>query len=123
MKAIILAAGEGKRMKSYIPKVLHTVAGKPMLHCVIDSCTIAGIDDITVVVGNGAEEVKKATPHPVQFVLQEEQLGTGHAALCAKDHIDPNDQVVILYGDVPLITSQFLKDLMDFQKDDAQMSL
>ena len=117
MKAIILAAGEGKRMKSDLPKVLHTVAGKPMLHCVIDSCKEAGIDDIVVVVGKGGKEVQKATPSSVKFVWQDEQLGTGHAVLCAVEHIKHDDHIIILYGDTPLITSDLLKNLISFQQE------
>ena len=117
MKAIILAAGEGKRMKSELPKVLHTLGGKPMLHYIIDTCLAAGIDDITVVVGKGADEVQKATPQAVHFVKQEEQLGTGHAVMCAKKLIAPDEQTVILCGDTPLITPGFIKNLMAFHKE------
>ncbi|MCL2399114.1 MAG: bifunctional UDP-N-acetylglucosamine diphosphorylase/glucosamine-1-phosphate N-acetyltransferase GlmU [Defluviitaleaceae bacterium] len=116
MKAIILAAGEGKRMKSTLPKALHKVAGKPMLHCVIDSCIKADIKDIVVVVGNAGAEVQKATPYPIHFVWQDQQLGTGHAVLCAKEHIAPDDKVVVIFGDTPLITSEFLKALSAFQE-------
>ena len=115
MKAIILAAGAGKRMKSDFPKVLHTIVGKPMLHCVIDTCIAAGIDDITVVIGKNGDEIIKATDRPVNFVWQNEQLGTGHAVMCAKDSIDPDDKVVVLNGDAPLVTSGFLRGLMEFQ--------
>lgn len=117
MKAIILAAGSGKRMKSELPKVLFKVAGKPLLHCVIDTCLEAGIDDITVVVGKSGEKVREATDHAVQFAWQKEQLGTGHAVICAKDHIDPDDSVVVLAGDAPLVTPDLLKNLMKFQQD------
>jgi len=116
LKAIILAAGNGKRMKTNFPKVLHTVSGKPMLHYVIDACQNANITDITVVVGKDGEKIKAATPYDVNFVEQAEQLGTGHAVLCAKDNIDPTDKVVILYGDTPLITSDFLQNLLAFQE-------
>ena len=117
MKAIILAAGVGKRMKSDLPKTLHTTAGKPMLHYVIDACQQAGIHDITVVIGKGGELVQAAISQPVRFVWQDQQLGTGHAALCAKQHISPDDRVVILYGDTPLITPEFLKNLSAFQQE------
>ena len=115
MKAIILAAGTGTRMKSDLPKVLHAAAGKPMLHYVVDACFKAGIDDVTVVIGSGGELVKEAIDRPVNFAWQHEQLGTGHAVLCAKEYIDPDDRVVVLYGDTPLITPGFLNDLSDFQ--------
>jgi len=117
LKAVILAAGAGKRMKSDLPKVLHTIAGKPMLHYVIETCLAAGIDDITVVVGRDSEEVKKATAaYSVRFVMQKEQLGTGHAVMCAKSYISPEDQVVVLYGDVPLITPELLEALANFRE-------
>ena len=115
MKAIILAAGSGTRMKSDLPKVLHAVAGKAMHSYVIDACYGAGIDDVIVVIGNGGEAVQEATSQRVNFVWQHQQLGTGHAVLCAKEHIDPDDRIVVLCGDSPLITSKLLKDLSDFQ--------
>ena len=114
MRAIILAAGEGKRMKADSPKVLYPLAGKPMLHHVIDACLDAGIDDVTVVVGKFGEEVRKATPQPVHFAWQKKQLGTGHAVMCASDRIDPDDKMMILNGDGPLITPEFIKDLEAF---------
>jgi len=121
MKAIILAAGSGTRMKSDLPKVLHPLAGKPMINYVIDTCFEAGIKDIVVVVGKGGEAVKEAINRPVNFVWQHQQLGTGHAVLCAKEYIAPDDRIVVLCGDSPLITSKFLKDLFDFQlKEKAQ---
>jgi len=117
MKAIILAAGDGKRMKSDLPKILHTVAGKPMLHCVIEACLQANIEDITVVVGKKRELIVERTPYPVSYVTQEEQLGTGHAVLCAKQHFTENDDILVLPGDAPLITSGFLKNLIKFYHD------
>lgn len=120
MKAIILAAGLGKRMRSNIPKVLHTVAGKPMIHCVIDTCLKAGIRDITVVVGKGGEEVQSSVSQeikqPINFVFQQQQLGTGHAVLCAKEHISPKDKIVVLCGDTPLIKPELLQGLLMYQE-------
>jgi bifunctional UDP-N-acetylglucosamine pyrophosphorylase/glucosamine-1-phosphate N-acetyltransferase len=115
LKAIILAAGAGKRMKSDLPKVMHTMAGKPMLHHVIDTCLAADVSDITIVVGIGGGEVQKNTPYPVNFVRQNEQMGTGHAVMCAREHISPEDRVLVLYGDMPLVTPGLLKELSDFQ--------
>ncbi|MCL2422265.1 MAG: bifunctional UDP-N-acetylglucosamine diphosphorylase/glucosamine-1-phosphate N-acetyltransferase GlmU [Defluviitaleaceae bacterium] len=117
MKAIILAAGKGKRMKSDLPKALHTAAGKPMIHYVIDTCMKAGIEDITVVIGKGGELIQKAVTQPVRFVWQDKQLGTGHATLCAKEHITDDDRIVVLYGDTPLITAEFLINLSTFQQE------
>jgi len=116
MKAIILSAGHGKRMKSKLPKALHPIMGVPILHRVIESCLGAGVDDITVVIGQGGEEIQKATPHNVRYAWQHEQLGTGHAVLCAKEFILPDDQVLVLCGDTPLITPDFLERLIKFQK-------
>jgi len=86
-----------------------------MLHHVIEACHEAGITDVIVVIGNGGERVKEATPHRVRYVWQEEQLGTGHAVLSAKEHIRPEDKIVVLFGDSPLITPDFLKDLHEFK--------
>ena len=79
LKVIILAAGEGKRMKSKLPKVLHKVQGKTMVDHVIDAAECAGADDICVVIGHGAETVKEALKNrKVKFALQQKQMGTGH---------------------------------------------
>ena len=82
---IILAAGKGTRMKSALPKVLHKVCGKEMLQHVIDAAKSAGSSREVVVIGNGAELVREKISG-VEFVLQSEQLGTGHAVLCAKEN-------------------------------------
>ena len=82
--AIILAAGQGTRIKSNIPKVLHKVCGKEMVNHVIDNMREAGIDDVNVIIGKGSELVKESTKdRNVSYSLQEEQLGTGHAVKCA----------------------------------------
>lgn len=114
MKAIILAAGEGKRMKSELPKVLHKVCGKPMLNYIIDSCKMVGIEQIVVVVGHKAQIIKEIISG-VDFAIQNEQLGTGHAVMCAKEFIDDQD-ILVLNGDVPLITSGTLKKLIELHK-------
>ncbi|MCL1998968.1 MAG: bifunctional UDP-N-acetylglucosamine diphosphorylase/glucosamine-1-phosphate N-acetyltransferase GlmU [Turicibacter sp.] len=108
-KAIILAAGKGKRMNSALPKVMHTILGKPMLHHVIESCFNANIRDVTVIVGHDAQSVVDSTKYAVDFVVQHEQLGTGHAVLSAKDSIAPSQQVLILCGDTPLISPKLLE--------------
>ncbi|MDO5518136.1 MAG: NTP transferase domain-containing protein, partial [Clostridium sp.] len=83
--ALVLAAGQGKRIKSDLPKVLHKVCGKEMVKHVIDSIRKSGIDDVNVIVGKGAELVKERTSdRNVSYSLQEEQLGTGHAVKCAE---------------------------------------
>lgn len=112
---IILAAGKGTRMKSERAKVLHSVAGKPMILYVIDAAVQAAGNDVVVVIGTQAEEVRKmVSAHAdVEFVVQARQLGTGHAAMCAlpalKEHVE---HVVVLCGDVPLITTETLNRLI-----------
>ncbi|MBM7614777.1 bifunctional UDP-N-acetylglucosamine diphosphorylase/glucosamine-1-phosphate N-acetyltransferase GlmU [Alkaliphilus hydrothermalis] len=114
LKAIILAAGEGKRMKSSLPKVLHKVCGQSMLEHVVESAEASKVEECIVVVGHGAEEVKKSLPEHVKTVLQAEQLGTGHAVMMAYDHIDEDGLVLVLCGDGPLITDETLNQLMEY---------
>ena len=87
LKAVILAAGKGTRMKSDLPKVLHEIDGKPLVEYVIEAARAAGAEDICLVIGHQAELVKERIGDGVTYVLQEEQLGTGHAVKCAADFI------------------------------------
>ncbi|MBR0260406.1 MAG: bifunctional UDP-N-acetylglucosamine diphosphorylase/glucosamine-1-phosphate N-acetyltransferase GlmU [Selenomonadaceae bacterium] len=117
LETIILAAGKGTRMRSKLPKVLHKVGGKPMLQHVIDAAKKAGSSREVVVIGSGADLVKKAIPN-VEFVLQEEQLGTGHAVLSAKENFaESKGTVLILCGDTPLLTSNLLKNFTTAHED------
>ena len=114
---VILAAGQGSRMKSNLPKVLHPIAGKPMLEHVILSAQqtqkVIGKGDIHVVIGHGAEKVKSALGHyDLQWVEQTEQLGTGHAVQQAVPGCKDADVVLVLYGDVPLIHASTLQSLL-----------
>lgn len=112
--AIILAAGISSRMKTDTPKVLFEVCGKPMLSYVLDACRAVGIEKIYVVVGFGAELVKKqfANQDDIIWVLQAEQKGTGHAVLCCKDYLKDFDGLTfVLCGDGPLIRPQILDEL------------
>ena len=110
---IILAAGKGTRMKSKLPKVLHKVCGKPMLEHVIEAARGAGSEREVVVIGSGADEVRERI-HDVEFALQAEQLGTGHAVKMAKDKIsDVDGTVMILCGDTPLVTSELLNQFIE----------
>ena len=110
--AVVLAAGQGKRMRSAVPKVLHEVAGRPMLSWVLAAARQAGCDRIVVIVGHGAEAVRRAVAAPdVSFVLQEEQLGTGHAVLQAETVLAGDELLLVLSGDVPLVTSETLERL------------
>ena len=113
LSVIILAAGKGKRMCSAIPKVLHPLAGIPLLERVINTAHSLEADAIHVVYGNGGSAVCQALNHlPVNWVEQKEQLGTGHAVLQALPYCKDNDRVLILYGDVPLISVETLKNLL-----------
>ncbi|MFT5691305.1 MAG: bifunctional UDP-N-acetylglucosamine pyrophosphorylase/glucosamine-1-phosphate N-acetyltransferase [Oceanicoccus sp.] len=110
---IILAAGQGKRMRSKLPKVLHCIAGKPMLVHVIDSARELDVASIHVVIGHGAELVKSTIESPnIKWATQEQQLGTGHAVAQAMPNVDPNSIVLIAYGDVPLIRSSTMGALI-----------
>lgn len=109
---IILAAGQGTRMRSNLPKVLHPVGGKAMLQHVIDACRELHGDRMAVIYGHGGDQVKAAIPDThIQWVEQAEQKGTGHAVAQAAGHIQDDDDVVIAYGDVPLISASTLNAL------------
>lgn len=116
--AIILAAGQGTRMKSSLPKVLHKVCGKEMINHVSDALRNSDITDINIVIGNGAEQVKFATNNEdVKHYLQEVQLGTGHAVICAKECLaNKRGTVVILAGDGPLVSEEMLSKLFAFHE-------
>jgi bifunctional UDP-N-acetylglucosamine pyrophosphorylase/glucosamine-1-phosphate N-acetyltransferase len=111
---IVLAAGKGKRMKSIIPKVVHPILGRPMISYVLDAVMKINPKKIALVVGHGAEKVKEAVADKqVEWVLQEEQLGTGHAASCARKALAGfKGNVLILNGDFPLITPKTLKNFI-----------
>jgi bifunctional UDP-N-acetylglucosamine pyrophosphorylase/glucosamine-1-phosphate N-acetyltransferase len=110
--AVILAAGKGTRMRSQLPKVLHCAAGRPLLAWVIDAARAAGCEKILVVVGHGANLVKAAIPDPdVEWVLQTEQKGTGHALAQAEPFVQGEATLLVLSGDVPLVTPATLDQL------------
>ena len=113
--AVILAAGQGKRIKSDIPKVLHKVCGKEMVNHVIDNMRKAEISDINVIVGKGAEKVKEGTSdRNVTYSFQKEQLGTGDAVKSAKDFLKDKDGVVAVFtGDAPLTRTETINNLID----------
>lgn len=111
---LILAAGLGKRMKSKHPKVVHKVCGKPMIKWVVDSAIDAGTESIYIVVGHGADEVKSVFTNDVKFIFQEKQLGTGHAVMISKDVLKGKNNVMVLTGDTPLITSNTLKSFYNY---------
>lgn len=113
--ALILAAGQGKRIKSDLPKVLHKVCGKEMVNHVIDNMRLSGISDVNVIIGKGAELVKAGTEsRKVSYSLQQEQLGTGHAVKCAKEFLQDKDGVVAIFaGDAPLTKVETINKLID----------
>lgn len=113
LKAVILAAGQGTRMKSKLPKVVHKVLGKCMVEHAIAAAKNAGVEKICVIVGHGADCVKESIKEPVEFVMQSEQLGTGHAVRCAKEFIGTDGETMVLFGDAPLITGDTLKKLVE----------
>ena len=110
--AVILAAGKGVRMKSDRAKVLHEVAGRPMVAWVCSAASAAGCSPVVAVVGYQRDEVEAALPSGVRVAFQEEQLGTGHAVMCATGAIgDMDGYVAVLCGDVPLIKSSTIRKL------------
>jgi len=116
--AIILAAGEGKRMNSDTPKVLHQVCGKEMINHVIDNIRSCNIEDVNVVIGKGAEKVRKGTEsRNIYYSVQEEQLGTGHAVMCAEEFLKgKTGSVAIFVGDGPLITEGTVNNLVNYHE-------
>lgn len=115
-KIIILAAGKGTRMRSDLPKVLHKLSNVPMIQHVVDNAKLDEDTQIILVVGYGAELVKEHFGDKVIYAYQEQQLGTGHAVMCAMDHINDDDEVIITYGDTPLIRRE------DFERFAAKKS-
>ena len=120
LSVIILAAGQGTRMKSTLPKVMHKIAGLPMLEHVYNRSLELGAEDIHIVYGHGGEHLHDyCSDFNVEWILQDEQLGTAHAVQQASPHIADDHIVLILYGDVPLIKSNTLKVLIDTVTDDV----
>lgn len=119
--ALILAAGKGKRMKSDLPKVLQKLGGKPMVEYVVETARDVGVEKIVLVIGYKWELTQDSLRYlasgsygKVEFAVQEEQLGTGHAVLQAKDHLSGFDgEILVLCGDVPLLTSNTLRKLLE----------
>nr|WP_297457674.1 bifunctional UDP-N-acetylglucosamine diphosphorylase/glucosamine-1-phosphate N-acetyltransferase GlmU [uncultured Halomonas sp.] len=125
LDVVILAAGQGTRMRSARPKVLHTLAGKPMVRHVIDTANGLGAERLHVVIGHGAEQLRDnladVARDKLRFVTQAEQKGTGHAVIQALDGLD-DGKVLVLYGDVPLIRRETLAALLD-EVDESCMAL
>ena len=114
LEILVLAAGLGKRMRSSLPKVLHPLAGRPLLAHVLDTARELSPRKIIVVHGHGAEQVKEAFPEQhIEWVLQAEQLGTAHAVMQAMPRVSADADVLLLYGDVPLVRAATLKRLLE----------
>ncbi len=117
--AIVLAAGKGTRMRSSKPKVLHEILGKPMINRVLHAIDQAGIENKYIVVGHGADMVKEVITDSSKIVLQEEQLGTGHAVMVALKTLQEdvkelnNSTVLVTCGDTPLIRAESLKEMLE----------
>jgi bifunctional UDP-N-acetylglucosamine pyrophosphorylase/glucosamine-1-phosphate N-acetyltransferase len=110
----VLAAGKGKRMRSDLPKVLHPAAGRPLLSWVIEAARSAGCERILVIVGHGAQQVREVIGDAgVEWVLQAEQKGTGHALAQAEPHLQGDAMLLVLSGDVPLVSPATLNALAD----------
>jgi bifunctional UDP-N-acetylglucosamine pyrophosphorylase/glucosamine-1-phosphate N-acetyltransferase len=122
---VILAAGQGTRMKSQLPKVLHPLAGRPMVKYVLDVATQLGPISLALVVGYGAQQLRQVLGDEILYVEQLEQLGTGHAVLQARELVAGQaETVLVLYGDTPFITRQTLEAMLAHHtKDKAAITL
>ncbi|MCA9014404.1 MAG: NTP transferase domain-containing protein [Planctomycetaceae bacterium] len=117
--AVILAAGKSTRMKSELPKVLHPILGRPMIEYVLDAARAAHCQKMVVIVGHKAEEVKAALAHhsDVEFALQADQKGTGHAVMMSAENLADHDgPVLVLAGDTPLLKGSSLARLLEIQQ-------
>jgi bifunctional UDP-N-acetylglucosamine pyrophosphorylase/glucosamine-1-phosphate N-acetyltransferase len=124
LAVVILAAGQGKRMKSNLPKVLHSLNGRPMIQHVLDAAIALNPSRLVVVVGRGAEQVKVALSPDITFVEQTQRLGTGHAVMQAQAALDDGCDVLVLYGDMPLLRPTTLQALRDhFQRAKSPLAM
>lgn len=126
INVVILAAGQGKRMNSSLPKVLHKVGNKPMLEHVINTALSLNPAKLVVVYGHGGEQVKASIDNALPdndfiWAFQDKQLGTGHALKCALPHLDNNGATLVLYGDVPLISSATLNAMLELYDNNIVM--
>lgn len=123
--AVVLAAGQGTRMKSRLYKVLHPVAGKPMVQHVVDQIKNVNVEKIVTVIGHGAEKVKSQLGADIEYALQEEQLGTGHAVMQTEGQLgELNGTTLVVCGDTPLISSETMEALLTHhEKENAKVTL
>ncbi len=114
LEVVVLAAGQGKRMRSDLPKVLHPLAGRPLLTHVIEAAQALAPSTLCIVIGHGGDHVRSRLAQPgLTWALQESQQGTGHAVMQALPHLDAGGTVLVLYGDVPLIAPATLRGLVE----------
>ncbi|MGG3625393.1 bifunctional UDP-N-acetylglucosamine diphosphorylase/glucosamine-1-phosphate N-acetyltransferase GlmU [Bacillus gobiensis] len=123
--AVVLAAGQGTRMKSKLYKVLHPVCGKPMVEHVADEALKLSLSKLVTIVGHGAEEVRKQLGSKSEYALQNEQLGTAHAVKQAKEHLaNEKGTTIVICGDTPLITAETMEALLlEHKKQDAKATV
>ncbi|MCX7749076.1 MAG: bifunctional UDP-N-acetylglucosamine diphosphorylase/glucosamine-1-phosphate N-acetyltransferase GlmU [Clostridia bacterium] len=118
LMAVVLAAGEGKRMKSKNSKVVHTVCGKPLIKWVYSAVKGAGVEECVLIIGHKAEQVRECMGDHVKYAVQEEQLGTGHAVMQAVEYMQGKDgTVVVLCGDTPLVTTKTISNTIKFHRE------
>ncbi|QKS69640.1 bifunctional UDP-N-acetylglucosamine diphosphorylase/glucosamine-1-phosphate N-acetyltransferase GlmU [Paenalkalicoccus suaedae] len=116
--AVVLAAGKGTRMKSDLYKVLHPVAGKPMVQHIVDQLQTCSVEEIVTIVGHGAEKVQEQLGDGVHYALQAEQLGTGHAVMQAQEQLaDKQGTTIVVCGDTPLLTGETMEQLFAHHQD------
>jgi len=124
-KALILGAGKGSRMQSELPKVLHPVAGRPMVLHAVDRARAAGIGEVIIVVGYKKDEVMSALAAAgTGFAVQHEQRGTGHAVMAAREHLEGFEgNVVVLYGDMPLLGAETIRMLVEQREETGAVAV
>jgi bifunctional UDP-N-acetylglucosamine pyrophosphorylase/glucosamine-1-phosphate N-acetyltransferase len=114
LSVVILAAGQSTRLRSSLPKVLHPIAGRPMIHYSVEAARQLGVSRPVVIVGHAADQVRRLLGDDVEYVYQAERLGTGHAVLQARALLEPRaGSVLVYYGDMPLLRAETLRALLD----------
>ncbi|MGL4521749.1 MAG: NTP transferase domain-containing protein, partial [Bacilli bacterium] len=115
--AVVLAAGQGTRMRSKLYKVLHPVCGKPMVQHVVDTISAIGVEQIVTIVGHGAEKVKAQLGTEIAYALQSEQLGTAHAVIQAAPLLEKETgTTLVICGDTPLFREETLQELLTWHE-------